>query len=38
MSVMKPAQIAAYLKHKKNPLVVSGYLCDTMKLDRKSVV
>lgn len=38
MSVMKPSEIAAYLKEKKNPLVVSGYLCDTMKLDGAPLV
>ena len=38
MSIRQPAQLARYLKGKKNVLLLTGAMCDEMELDGKKLI
>lgn len=38
MNVNTPQEIAAFVKGKKNPLLVTGYLCDVFELDGRKLI
>jgi CO dehydrogenase/acetyl-CoA synthase epsilon subunit len=38
MNVKTPQEIAAFIKTRKNPLLVTGYLCDVFQMDGRKLI